>query len=129
MSKVLIIDDDPDIVESIKVVLENRKYEVISASSGAEGIECAKEVKPDVIILDVMMETGDSGFDVARAIKKDEATKNIPILMLTAIKEKTGFDFKHEAGDQVWLPVDDYVDKPLKPNELLAKIAKLLGEK
>jgi len=73
-----------------------------------------------------MMETGDKGFDVARELKNDPSNKGIPILMLTAIKEKTGLDFKKEAGDEVWLPVDDYVEKPLKPEELIAKVEKLL---
>lgn len=126
MPTILIIDDDPDIVKSMKVVLESRKYQVFSASNGKEGLQKTKEVKPDVIILDVIMETGDEGFDVAREIRKDQNLKNIPILMLTSIKERTGFDFKKEAGDEVWLPVDDYCEKPLKPKELIEKVDALL---
>lgn len=126
MPAILIIDDDPDIVKSMKVVLESRKYQVFSASNGKEGLQKTKEVKPDVIILDVIMETGDEGFDVAREIRKDQNLKNIPILMLTSIKERTGFDFKKEAGDEVWLPVDDYCEKPLKPKELIEKVDALL---
>lgn len=126
MPTILIIDDDPDIVKSMKVVLESRKYQVFSASNGKEGLQKTKEVKPDVIILDIIMETGDEGFDVAREIRKDQNFKNIPILMLTSIKERTGFDFKKEAGDEVWLPVDDYCEKPLKPKELIEKVDALL---
>lgn len=126
MPTILIIDDDPDIVKSMKVVLESRKYQVFSASNGKEGLQKTKEVKPDVIILDIIMETGDEGFDVAREIRKDQNLKNIPILMLTSIKERTGFDFKKEAGDEVWLPVDDYCEKPLKPKELIEKVDALL---
>jgi len=129
MARVLIIDDDPDIVESMKVILENKGYNVISASSGKEGLDKAKKDKPDLIILDIIMETGDKGLDVARQLKKDENYKAIPILMLTSLKEKTGFDFKGEAGDKDWLPVEDYCDKPLRPEELTRKVEALLKGK
>lgn len=126
--KILIIDDDPDIVEAMKVVLESEKYQVVIANSGGQGLKKVKQEKPDLIILDIMMETGDKGFDVARTLKGDQDSKDIPILMLTAVKEKTGLDFKKEAGEEAWLPVDDYVDKPLKPEELISKVELLLGK-
>lgn len=129
MAKILIIDDDPDIVEAMKVVLEGRNYMVESAKNGEEGLKKVKSCKPDLIILDVMMESMDKGFDVARELKKDKDNKGIPILMLTAIKERTGLGFENEAGDQDWLPVDDYCDKPLKPGELISKVEKLLAKK
>ncbi|MFH1783420.1 MAG: response regulator [bacterium] len=129
MKKILIVDDDVDIMKSMKIVLESKGYKVISASSGEEGLKKIKQKTPDLIILDVMMETGDKGFDVAREIRKEEEYKNIPILMLTAIKERTGWDFKKEAGDETWLPVDDYCDKPLKPDELISKVDILLKKK
>lgn len=127
MAKILIIDDNQDIVESMRTVLEDKKYQVVSANSGEQGLVKINQDKPDLIILDIMMETRDKGFDVAREIKKQKDTKDIPILMLTSIREKMGFDFKEEAGDQVWLPVDDYVEKPLKPQELISKVEKLLN--
>lgn len=126
MPKVLIIDDDPDIVEAMKVILESRKYGVSLAKSGSEGIKKVILEKPDLVILDVMMETQDKGFEVAREIKNNKDYGNIPILMLTSIKEKTGLDFRNEAGDKDWLPVDDYCDKPLNPKELIAKVEMLL---
>ncbi|OGX18478.1 MAG: hypothetical protein A3K83_05855 [Omnitrophica WOR_2 bacterium RBG_13_44_8b] len=129
MPKILIIDDDLDIVEAMKVVLESKNYEVAVAKSGADGLNKIKVDKPDLIILDVMLETGSKGFDVARELKQDKDYHGIPILMLTAIKEKTGLGFEKEAGDPVWLPVDDYCDKPLKPEELIAKVEVLLGKK
>lgn len=127
--KILIIDDDPDIVEAMKVVLESKKYQVATAKSGEQGLKKVKQEKPDLVILDVMMETQGKGFEVARAIKGDEDSKNTPILMLTAVKEKTGLDFKKEAGDDVWLPVDAYLDKPLKPDDLISKVKLLLGKR
>lgn len=128
-AKILIVDDDPDIVESMKVILEDKQYQIAVAKSGEEGLKKVKLERPDLIILDVMMETGSKGFDVARVIKKEENCKDIPILMLTALKERTGWDFENEAGDKVWLPVNDYVDKPLKPEDLLSKVEALLNKK
>ena len=129
MAKILIIDDDPDIVEAMKVVLESRSYDVSVARTGEEGLRKVSQDKPELIILDVMMETGDKGFDVAREIKWDPNYKHIPILMLTAIKEKTGLDFRKEVGDDHWLPVDDYCDKPLHPDELVSKVEVLLKKR
>jgi CheY-like chemotaxis protein len=129
MSKILIIDDDPDIVEAMKIVLESKNYEVAIAKSGEDGLKRTRQSKPDLIILDVMMESMDKGFDVARNLKKDENHKDIPILMLTAIKEKTGLGFEKEAGDPDWLPVDGYCEKPLKPDELILKVEMLLRKK
>jgi CheY-like chemotaxis protein len=126
MARILIVDDDPDIIEGIKVVLESRSHQVLSALSGEDGLKKAKKQMPELVILDIMMETRDKGFDVARALKKDNKLKNVPILMLTAIKDKMGLDFKKESGDETWLPVDDYVDKPLKPDELISKVENLL---
>lgn len=126
MARILIVDDDPDIVEAMRVVLESRGHKIVSAKSGAEGLKKIKLESPDLVILDVMMETMDKGFEVAREIKSDKGSKDVPILMLTAIKDKMGMDFKKEAGDETWLPVDDYVEKPLKPQELLEKVEKLL---
>lgn len=126
MPKVLIIDDDPDIVEAMKVILESKEYLVAQAKNGSEGIKKVILEKPDLVILDVMMETQDKGFEVAREIKNNKDYAGIPILMLTSIKEKTGLDFRNEAGDKDWLPVDDYCDKPLNPKELITKVEGLL---
>jgi len=129
MPKILIVDDDPDIVEAMKIVLENKGYQVDIAGSGAEGLKQVKSAKPDLIILDVMMETGDKGFDVARQLKRDNDYKDIPIIMLTALKENTGMDFTKESGDEEWLPVDDYCDKPLNPEQLILKVEQFTKRK
>lgn len=126
MPRILIIDDDLDLVEAMKVILESRKYQVEAAGNGEEGLKKAKESKPDLVILDVMMESMDKGFEVAKDLKKEQGLNLIPILMLTAIKERTGLGFAKEAGDPDWLPVDDYCEKPLKPDELIRKVDSLL---
>ncbi len=129
MAKILIVDDDPDIVESMRVVLESHGYRVSCAASGQEGLRMTRQESPDLIVLDVMMPEGMDGFEVAREIKKDPKMKHIPILMLTAIGEKTGLDFQKEAGDKDWLPVEDYCSKPLNHDTLLKKVSKLLRTK
>ncbi|MCX5643627.1 MAG: response regulator [Phycisphaerae bacterium] len=124
--KILIIDDDPDITEAMSVVLENRGYKVRSARDSTEGMEQLKKAKPDLIILDVMMRTSQEGFELSRELKNNATYKDIPILMLTGVKDKTGLDFKSAAGDQAWLPVEEFLDKPVKPNVLLEKVEGLL---
>lgn len=126
MAKILIVDDDPDITESMKIILESCRHTVKTAKNGEEGLKEAAAAKYDIVILDVMMETMSKGFEVARALKGVPANAKTPILLLTAIKESTGLDFAKEAGDKDWLPVDSYLEKPLKPNELLVKVESLL---
>lgn len=125
--KILIVDDDPDFVEATKVVLESKGYEVYFATNKGEAIERIKSKLPDLIIMDVMMDRMSDGFDLTRKLKSDERYKKIPILMLTSVKTKTGFKFSAAAGDEGWLPVDDYAEKPLGPNELISKVEKLLS--
>ena len=124
-TKILIVDDDPDITEAMKIVLENQDYSVDSAKDGTEGMEQIKANKPDLIILDVMMNTTREGFILSRELKKNPEYKDIPILMVTSVKEKTGIDFKPAAGDESWLPVEEYLDKPVKPEVLLDKVKSL----
>lgn len=127
--RILIIDDDPDITEAMTVVLENRGYEVTGAADGSEGMDRLKANRPDVIILDVMMRTRQEGFELSRELKTNPDYKDIPILMLTAVKEKTGLDFKATAGDEAWLPVEEFLDKPVKPDVLLEKVQSLLQKR
>jgi len=125
-ANILIVDDDPDICDAMTVVLRSKDYQVRVARNSAKAAEMLKKDKPDLIILDVMMDTPQEGFTFDRQLKADPATKDIPVLMVTAVKEKTGLDFRPEAGDQAWLPVDEFLDKPVKPQVLLSKVEKLL---
>ena len=126
MKKVAIIDDDPDIREVLVTVLEG-KYELREAASREEGMAVVKEFVPDLIILDVMMEKHDSGFEMAREIKNDEHLKSTKILMTTNVDNELKMDFKKTAGDPDWLPVDDYIVKPVNPKTFLPKVEKLIG--
>ncbi len=132
--KILIIDDDPDIVEAMRMPLEANSYYVITASCGKEGRKKAKDEVPDLIILDVMMETDTEGFHVAYELRSDEKDseykkcREIPILMITAISQKKGMKFSPEK-DEAFLPVDDFLEKPVQPKDLLKKVAELLAIK
>ena len=128
-AKILVVDDDEDIRDSLQVILEGRQYTVVTAASKAEGTEKVKTEKPDLLILDVMMSSWQDGFEMARELKKDPQFKNTPILMLTGVKEKTGIDFKATAGDPTWCPVDGFLDKPVEPDILLQQVEELLSKK
>lgn len=128
-AKILIVDDDPDLTKALKATLESKNYIVITASNGSEGMDKINTGKPDLLILDVMMATAEDGFEMARELKNDPQFKKMPILMLTAIKGRTGIDFKSSAGDPNWLPVDSFLDKPVEPQVLLAEIKRLLSPK
>jgi len=128
-AKILIVDDDPDLTKALKATLESKNYIVITASNGSEGMDKINTDKPDLLILDVMMATAEDGFEMARELKNDPQFKKMPILMLTAIKGRTGIDFKSSAGDRDWLPVDSFLDKPVEPQVLLAEIKRLLSPK
>ncbi|MBN2019185.1 MAG: response regulator [Sedimentisphaerales bacterium] len=125
-ARILIVDDDADITEAMRIVLESKGHTIDAAIDSKDAASRIKSQKPDLIILDVMMSTKSEGFDFARELKKDAKTRDIPILMLTAIKEKTGIDFKPAAGDETWLPVEDFLDKPVKPEQLIEKVESLL---
>ena len=126
-TKILIADDDPDIRESLQAILESRQYTVVTAVDKTDGMEKIKAEKPDLAILDVMMSTWEDGFQMSRELKKDPQFKDMPILMLTGIKNETGIDFKATASDPEWCTVDAYLEKPIEPDILLKEVAKLLS--
>ena len=128
MAKILIIDDDADIVEATKIVLESKGYKVISANEGDAGYKKAEAERPDLIILDVMMKTKGQGFQVSYKLKNNPELSKIPILMLTSVGRETGFKFSKET-DEDYLPVEELVEKPIKPKDLLLKVEKFLKKK
>lgn len=133
-AKILIVDDDPDIVEALKMTLEANNYKVFTAANGTEGLKQVKAVNPDLIILDVMMDTITEGFQVSYQLRNPDPNSEyapyskIPILILTAIVEKKRMKFSPEA-DGDFLPVDDFVEKPIRPQVLLEKVKKLLAKR
>lgn len=125
MAKVLLVDDDEDLVAMNKAVLEAHGHQVLCAYSGDEARRVLEKETPDVAVLDVMMESLSAGFNLAREINRRHP--QMPILMLSGIEEKTGLGFKGLEDDQ-WLPVFKFIDKPLSPDALAGKIDGLLGK-
>ncbi len=128
-ARILIADDDPDIRDSLGVVLESSGYDVVLAADRDEAMAKIRSERPDLIVLDVMMSTWQDGFEMSRELKQDPEFKDMPILMLTGVRDKTGIDFKGSAGDPTWCPVDGFLDKPVMPETLLGEIERLLGGK
>lgn len=126
MKKILIVDDDRDVFESMKIVLEAEGYGVDWATNGTEAIEKAKAGKPDLMILDVMMNTDDEGFQVSYRMKQDPELLHIPIVMVTSVGTKTGFSFDRNK-DQDFLPVNEFLEKPVDPKVLVDKVRENLG--
>lgn len=123
-AKILLIDDDPDFVEATKVVLESRPYEIITALGGEEGLKKAREEKPDLILLDVIMPDID-GFQVCQQLKKDPQLSQIPVIMITSFSEKYR-ETSIGVSQGLSLEAEDFVDKPVAPAELLIRVEKWL---
>jgi CheY-like chemotaxis protein len=126
MKKILIVDDDRDVFESMKIVLETEGYRVEWATNGKEAIDKAKAGKPDLIILDVMMNTDDEGFQLTYSMKQNSELSTIPIIMVTSIGTKTGFSFD-KRRDEDFLPVNEFLEKPVDPKVLVDKVRENLG--
>jgi DNA-binding response OmpR family regulator len=120
--RILIVDDDPDIVEAGKLVLEREGFEVVSAPNKREGLKMLDEAKPDLLILDVMMEEPDDGLRMARDIRK--AGHTLPIIMLTSVNAAMGLNIDK---DEEMVPVEEFQSKPVEPATLVAKVQKLLA--
>jgi len=125
IAKILIIDDDFNFVEATKAILENKSYKVVTAYDKNEGMEKINSEKPDLILLDIMMEKLDDGFTICYKLKHDPELKKIPVLAISAITDVTGLKFSSET-DGEYFEADDYVEKPVKTDDLLERIEKLL---
>lgn len=131
MAKILIIDDDPDMVLASRLTLEGAGYDVVEASSGPEGLEKIRAEEPDLIVLDVMMDTTTEGFQLALKLRSPAPDSeyapysHIPILMLTSIHSTAP---TRVTPDGDYLPVDAFVDKPIDPDALVRKVNELLAD-
>lgn len=118
--KILLVDDDPDFVEAVKVIVETAGYEVKVAYDGKEGLEAVEEEKPDLIVLDVMMPVM-NGHEACAQLKGNKATAGIPIILLTAVADRvTTSTYTHR--DMLESEAEDYMPKPVEPAELLELI-------
>ena len=123
--KILVVDDDVDVLDSRKIVLEHNNYEVLTATNIHVADEILKREKIDLIILDVMMENDSDGFNFAQQVKSDEKFAKIPIILATAVNQRTKFKFDIEK-DGAFMPVEKFMEKPIDPDDLIVTIRGLL---
>ncbi|MCX7876325.1 MAG: response regulator [Melioribacteraceae bacterium] len=122
MALIAIIDDDPDIIDASSIVLKSKGHSIITASNPNDGYKIVTENNPDLIILDVMMDEPDDGFYLAQKFRREKITT--PILMYTSISKAVGMDFNKSE----MVPVDDFVEKPISPEQLINKVDALLNK-
>jgi two-component system alkaline phosphatase synthesis response regulator PhoP len=121
--KILLVDDDPDLAEAMKIILENKSYDVVVAHDGKEGLKKVETEQPNLIILDIMMPEVD-GYEVCAKLKSDPQYGHIPILLLTAVGEAMPTTkYTKEMGMK--MEADDYIPKPVEPNELIKRVENL----
>jgi DNA-binding response OmpR family regulator len=120
--KVLLVDDDPGFLKANALLLDQAGYSVLTATDGRSGLAAAREHRPDVIVLDVMMSRPDEGFALARAIRSQADLANTKVLIVSAIGQRYEMAFE---PDEQWLPVDRVLEKPVSGDELVAEIRKL----
>jgi CheY-like chemotaxis protein len=133
-AKILMVDDDRDLVETLRIVLESGGYEVIAAHDAKGGLDKVRSERPDLILLDVMMPSATEGFHFVWTLRNFEGEyfRSVPVIILTAIHERTELRFYPDSGDGTYrageyLPVQDFVDKPVDPKALLARAATVLS--
>jgi len=126
-AKILIVDDDPDFVDAIRVILEKKDYQVEVAHDRNGAMDKIKKNKPDLILLDIMMDRLDDGFTICYKLKHDATLKNIPVFAISSITEKTGFKFNPKT-DGEYFEADDYAQKPIETEDLLKRVEVLLNK-
>ena len=123
--KILLIDDDLDFLNATETILKsNNNYEVITATDGNIGLQMAKDEKPDLILLDVIMPVED-GFTAAKKLKSDHQLQDIPVVLLTSFSQRVG-ETNLAVSQGMDLEAEDYIEKPVSPEELLRRVEKLL---
>ena len=128
-AKILVIDDDPDFLDAITPILQSSLYQVVTATNPEEGKKKIFSDKPDLILLDIMMDSLFDGFSLCHSIKTSKEFKEFkdtPIIFVSAVKEKTGSRFQFKGEEEGLVGPDDYIDKPVKPEDLLSRIERLL---
>lgn len=123
--KILIIDDDPDFASAIQKILANANYHVNMAGSIDDGMKAIEGERPDLILLDVMMESYDDGFKMCYDLKHDDRYKGIPVIIITAVTEVTGLKFNPQT-DGEYLDAEGYLQKPISAKVLLDQVRKLI---
>ena len=128
MKRIYIIDDDRNIVDSLSIVLKKEGFEVGAQNDELNVVGNLQKFKPDCVVLDVMFpENEGAGFEIARTIRKEDSLASLPILMLSAVNEKGAYSgtFSNRDIDESWLPVSEFIEKPIKPKDLIEKLNRL----
>ena len=125
--RLLIIDDDPDFVEGIKTILDAADYSVDVAYNPTDGIQALQAGNYDLLLLDIMMGRGAEGVMMARKIRKDTVLREMPVLIITSLREQIAFLFPGQAVHPGFVPVDELVEKPVDPDMLLQKAAAMIA--
>lgn len=124
MAKILLVDDDPDVVEAETLFLESAGHQVVAAYNRAAGMAAIASEKPDLVILDIMLEEPDAGIAMAQELRRQGC--GLPILMLSSIGKVTNLDY---GKDDAIVPADDFLEKPVEPETLVEKVNALLARK
>ncbi len=128
VSRILIVDDDEDLLQSQSLLLKSRGYEVETASDVEKAIEKVREIKPDLILADIMMEHYDTGFVFCKKARDVEGMSNVPILMQTSASKKVGFTFESSTPkEREWMNVNEVLTKPVPFDQLIGKIESYLS--
>jgi CheY-like chemotaxis protein len=125
VSKILVVDDDPDFVEITRIVLEKEGHEVIAARSGDEGLQRIREDQPDLVVLDVIMDTVLDGLSTSQRIHEDPMMRDVPIIMVTSIAST---DYASLFPTDEYVHVSSFMSKPITPKGLLRQVNRLLPE-
>ena len=125
MAKILIVDDDPDFQNATKIVLEKEGHATLSALSGNDGFKRTKEDQPDLIILDVMMDSVLDGVSMSQQVYEDEVTRHIPILMVTSIANT---DYAELFPTDEYIHIRAFMSKPIDPGKLVKQVNRLLAK-
>lgn len=122
---ILIIDDDPDVQEALRLLLEPKGFRITSCLTGSSGLAAVRADKPDLILLDIMLSTPSEGFHLAYELRKDDRVAQVPIIMISSIGQTMGLDFAKETGSD-YLPADRFLDKPLTASKVLDAVHDVL---
>ncbi len=122
----VIIDDDQDVREALALMLEPRGYQLTCCATGPEGIKTAAKIVPDLIMLDIMLASPSEGFHLAYELRSGEATKGIPIIMISSIGQTMGLDYAKELGSD-YVPAEKFLEKPLSVETVIAAVEEVLS--
>jgi CheY-like chemotaxis protein len=124
MSKILVVDDDPDFVKISRTILETEGYQVYAAANGDQALEMMRQEKPDLMLLDVMMSTTLEGVNVCREVRADPDLADVPIVMISSIATS---EYAADFPDDEHIPIDTWISKPIQPAVLLKTIQRFVG--